>query len=62
MESPIELSLHFLSKGAKMTSYKLSRVPVKPLYNTSIRILISLLSMLYVQKVQSAESEKYIDR
>ena len=29
----------------------LSRVPVKPLYNTIFKIIISPLSMLYLQKV-----------
>ena len=34
-----------------MTSYALSRVPMKPLYNTNIKIFISPLSMLYLKKV-----------
>ena len=34
-----------------MTSWTLSRVPVKPLYNTSTKIFISSVSMLYLQKV-----------
>ena len=32
-------------------SLDVSRVPVKPLYNTSIKILISPLSILYLQRV-----------
>ena len=43
-----------------MTSYALSRVPVKPLYNTSIKIFIPPLSMLYLQKVLLVHSKKCV--
>ena len=43
-----------------MTSWALSRVPVKPLYNTSFKISISPLSSLYLQKVLLIHLKKYL--
>ena len=56
MQSPIGLSLisfHFLSKRA-------CEAIVKPLFNTSIKILISPLPMLYLQKVLSIHLKKCV--
>ena len=38
----------------------LGRVPVKPLYNTSIKIFIPPLSMLYLQKVLLIHLKKFV--
>ena len=43
-----------------MTSLALSRVPVKPLYNTSIKIFTSPLFVLYLQKVLLIYLKKYV--
>ena len=43
-----------------MTSSAFSRVPLKPLYNTSIKLLISPISMLYLQKVLLIHLKKCI--
>ena len=52
MQSPIGLSLislHYYQK--KHIRCHRHSVPVKPLYNTSIKIILSPLSMLYLQEV-----------
>ena len=47
---PYQLAL-LIKKSLDDVTWALSRVPVKPLYHTSIKIFISPVFMLYLQKV-----------